>query len=76
MHGSNNEYFADLENTFCAAPTKTAAMSGVRPYLASAGENASPPRTRAKKATPVARRTVGVMIAAPPLFISFHFFGI
>ena len=69
MHGSNSEYLADLENTFCAAPTKTAAISGVRPYFASTGEKASPPRTSAKKATLVARRTVGVMIAAPPLFL-------
>jgi len=66
LHGSNSEYLADLENTFCAAPTKTAAIKGVRPYLASMGEKASPPRTSAKNATPVASRTVGVMIAAPP----------
>lgn len=73
LHGSNSEYLADLENTFCAAPTKTAAIKGVRPYLASTGEKASPPSTSAKKATPVARSTVGVMIAAPPLYFLFRF---
>ena len=72
LHGSNSEYLADLENTFCAAPTKTAAIRGVSPYLASIGEKASPPRTSAKNATPVASSTVGVMIAAPPL--EFHLF--
>ncbi len=44
----------------------TAAMSGVRPMLASAGVSGPEPSTSAKNATPVISSTVGVMMAATP----------
>ena len=49
LHGSKSEYFADLESTFCAAPTTTASMSGVVPSAAISGRSASLKRMRPKK---------------------------
>ena len=57
---------AALDMMFCAAPTKTASMSGVVPSAASGAAKVEPVRQSAKKATPVARRTAGVIMAAVP----------
>ena len=46
--------------------TSTAAMSGVRPMLASVGVSGPEPSTSPKNATPVISSTVGVIIAATP----------
>ena len=51
---------------FCAARTKTASMSGVVPSAASGAAKVEPVRQSAKKATPVMRRVIGVIIAAVP----------
>ena len=51
---------------FCAAPTKTASMSGVVPSAASGAAKVEPVRQSAKKAMPVTSSTVGVMRAAVP----------
>ena len=59
-------HLAALDMMFCAAPTKTASMSGVVPSAASGAAKVEPVRQSAKKATPVARRTAGVIMAAVP----------
>lgn len=66
LQGSNRLYLDDLENTFCAAPTSTAAISGVRPSALSVGATLSLKSTRLKKAMPVMSSTTGVMSAAVP----------
>lgn len=65
LQGSKREYFEDLENTFCAAPTSTAAMSGVRPHVASIGSRGAPKSTRAKKMIPVAAQNQLQLASAP-----------
>ena len=59
-------HLAALDMMFCAAPTKTASMSGVVPSAAQTGASGPSARQRPKKATPVARSTSGVIIAAGP----------
>lgn len=66
LQGSNKLYFALLLKMFCRAPTYTAAMSGVSPHVPRNGVRGPLNKTRPKNATPVTRRTVGVMEAATP----------
>ena len=49
FESKGESYFADLERTFCAAPTTTASMSGVVPSAAISGRSASLKRMRPKK---------------------------
>ena len=51
---------------FCAAPTKTASMSGVVPSAATSGETEPPKRMSEKKMEPVMKRSEGVTSAAKP----------
>ena len=49
FESKGESYFADLDRTFCAAPTTTASMSGVVPSAAISGRSASLKRMRPKK---------------------------
>mmetsp|Transcript_20086 Transcript_20086/g.59649 ORF Transcript_20086/g.59649 Transcript_20086/m.59649 type:complete len:326 (-) Transcript_20086:810-1787(-) len=66
LQGSNRAYLEPLEKMFWAAPTSTAAYSGVRPQPASVGARMSEPSTRAKKIRPVTSSMDGVTSAATP----------
>merc|ERR1719426_771650 len=66
LQGSNKEYLDDLLKMFCAAPTKTAAKSGVMPRAAMDGVRASEKSTNEKKAIPVTKSMIGVIKAAVP----------
>mmetsp|Transcript_11731 Transcript_11731/g.35746 ORF Transcript_11731/g.35746 Transcript_11731/m.35746 type:complete len:205 (+) Transcript_11731:170-784(+) len=66
LHGSNSEYLDDLLSTFCAAPTRTAAINGVVPIDAMSGLTWPENKRSPKKVKPVKPSTVGVIVAATP----------